>query len=135
VTSFLDTNVILRFLLRDDEQKYQRSLRLLKRCENGEEDLETTHLTIAEAAWVLAGRPYKLEPSEIRDRLIPIVALEHLRLPDKALLADALRLYAHTGVDYADAYTAAVMRKHGLDRIYSYDTDFDRIPGLTRAEP
>ena len=39
---FLDTNVILRYLTRDDEVKAQAALRLLLRAERGEERLATS---------------------------------------------------------------------------------------------
>ena len=34
-----------------------------------------------------------------------------------------------------DALHAAVVLDEGLDGIYSYDRDFDRIPGIRRLEP
>lgn len=135
MAAFLDTNVIIRFLTGDDKVKYQRAFQLLKRVESGDEQVVTTHLVIAEAVWVLESRPYSLSPAEIRERILPIVALRGLRLPDKPLLMRSLDLYAQTGVDFIDAYNAVVMQKRGLERIYSYDTDFDALPGIVRAEP
>ena len=34
-----------------------------------------------------------------------------------------------------DALTVAVMQANGLTKIASHDTDFDRVPGLTRYAP
>jgi len=39
------------------------------------------------------------------------------------------------GIDFIDAYNAVHMRKQGLTRIYSYDSDFDRIAVVSRVEP
>jgi predicted nucleic acid-binding protein len=34
-----------------------------------------------------------------------------------------------------DALIVAVMQAHGLSHLASNDTDFDRVPGLTRYAP
>lgn len=135
MTAFLDTNVIIRFVTSDDAFKSKRSAGLLKRAETGEEQLETSHLVIAEVVWVLESRIYSLNPSEISRLLMPIIDLHGLRMPEKELLARSFDLYVETGVDFIDAYNAVTMRKRRIDRIFSYDTDFDALPGVTRIEP
>lgn len=44
-------------------------------------------------------------------------------------------LVQHPALKPRDAIHAAVMLNHGLTHLYSYDQDFDLIPGLTRLEP
>ena len=46
--AFLDANIILRYLLQDDELKAQRCLELLEKAERREVILHTTDLVIAE---------------------------------------------------------------------------------------
>ncbi len=46
--AFLDTNVVLRYLLRDNELKAQHFLELLEKAERREINLRTTDLAIAE---------------------------------------------------------------------------------------
>lgn len=58
-----------------------------------------------------------------------------LAVRDESLLLSALELYESTRIDYIDAYNAVVMKKRGLNRIYSCDTDFDGVPGVTRVAP
>jgi predicted nucleic acid-binding protein len=36
------------------------------------------------------------------------------------------------GLSARDALHVAVMRKHGVDAILSFDQDFDRVPGVRR---
>ncbi len=135
MTAFLDTNVILRFLLRDDETKFQRCYSLLIRSDAGDEDLVTTDLVIAEVVWVLTTRPYRLKPTRIRELLLPVIGTRNLRLPDKSLLERALDLYVDSGIDFIDAYNAVSMLKRGVANVYSYDADFDMVPGILRSEP
>ena len=132
---FVDTNVFIHFLLEYDPQRLERCRQLLAAAENGEIDLETSDMVIAEIVWFLERPPIRMKPNAIRDRLLPLIGLPGLRLPDKNFLGEAFQTYVERGVNFIDAYNAAVMRRRRIDRIYSYDSDFDRLPGLTRLEP
>jgi predicted nucleic acid-binding protein len=52
-----------------------------------------------------------------------------------ALLVAAAGLCQQPGLLITDALTVALMQAHGLTRIASDDTDFDRVPGVTRYSP
>ena len=54
---------------------------------------------------------------------------------DSALVAAAAALSRQTGLLTNDALMVAVMQAHGLTKLASNDTDFDRVPGLTRYAP
>ncbi|MDP6550430.1 MAG: type II toxin-antitoxin system VapC family toxin [Dehalococcoidia bacterium] len=133
---FLDTNILLQHLAREDEQKAIGCRELLLRLERGEEVVVATDIVIFEAVYILQSRRhYGLSRSRIRQLLEPIIALRGLRLPRKALYARAFDLYDNTSISFADAYNAAYMESRGLTEVYSYDTDFDRVEGITRVEP
>lgn len=132
---FLDTNILLRYLTRDDEEKAQACLGLLQSVDSGEEEVVTSDLVVAEVVFTLQSRRYGLGREEIRDLVMPILSLRGLRLPQKRLYPRVFDLYCGTGISFADAYNAALMERRGLKEIYSYDTDFDRIEGLVRVEP
>lgn len=135
---FLDTNIILRFLTRDDEQKAMACLALFQRVERGEEEVVLGEAILTEVCYILSSsrQAYRLNREEIRARLLPILNLRGLRLPGKRLYLRALDLYVqYPALDIEDAISAARMEALGIREIYSYDTDFDDIPGLTRLEP
>jgi len=134
--AFLDTNIILRYLLRDDEVKAQRCLELLEKAERREIKLRTTDLVIAEAVWVLESpTTYNLPRDRIRELLLPIIFLPGLRLSGKKLYRRIFELYVDQSIDFIDAYNAAHMEKRKLAQIYSYDSDLDRVAGISRVEP
>ena len=133
---FLDTNILLRYLTGDDEHKASASFGLLVRVERGEEIVVTSDLVIAETVFTLQSpRGYGVARQLIRERLEPIIALRGLRLPRKSLYARAFDLYCGSRISFADAYNVAYMEHNGLHEIYSYDTDFDRVEGISRVEP
>jgi predicted nucleic acid-binding protein len=133
---FVDTNILIRYLTRDDPQKAEAVQRLFQRLERGEEQARTTEAIITETCYVLASRTYNLSHEDIRQRLTPIINLRGLKLPHKRVYLRALDLYAlHPRIDFEDVLSVAYMETEGITEIYSYDTDFDGIEGVGRVEP
>ena len=135
---FLDTNVILRYLTRDDESKAEACYRLFQRVKQGEEELFTCEAIVAEVTYVLSSprAPYQLSHGEVRDRLLPVLTLRGLKLPQKRACLRALDLYASSPfLDFEDALAVAHMEQRGVAEIVSYDKDFDRLTGIQRTEP
>ena len=135
---FLDTNIILRYLTHDDDAKAEACYRLFQRVERSEEELFTCEAVVAEVACVLSSprAPYRLSNEEIRARLLPILTLRGVRLPQKQLYLRALDIYGFSPfLDFEDALAVAHMEHRGVTEIVSYDRDFDRIVGLQRIEP
>ena len=56
-------------------------------------------------------------------------------LPRKRQLRRVFDLYVSSNVSFADAYSALEPQRIGASRIVSFDTDFDRVPGIRRIEP
>lgn len=135
---FLDTNIVLRYLTRDDEGKAAACLELFHRVRQGKEEVFTCEAIITEVVYVLSSprAPYRLGHEDIRARLLPILTLRGLRLPQKQVYIRALDVYAaHPFLDFEDALAAAHMERRGIQEILSYDQDFDRVPFLRRVEP
>ncbi len=135
---FLGTNVILRYLTRDDEAKAEACYRLFQRVSQGEEELFTCEAIVAEVVYVLSSHRahYRLDHGEIRARLVPILTLRELRLLQKRVYIRALDLYASSPfLDFEDALAVAHMEQRGVTEIVSYDKDFDLVAGLQRVEP
>ena len=131
---FVDTNIFLRYLTRDDEQKAEQALALLRRVERGEEKIATSVMVIFETVFTLQ-HSYGVAREQTRQLLSDILSLRGLRVPGKSVLLRALDLYSNTNISFADAYNAAFMEASAVSEIYSWDTDFDKLPGITRLEP
>ncbi|OPX36753.1 MAG: hypothetical protein B1H13_13920, partial [Desulfobacteraceae bacterium 4484_190.3] len=125
---FIDTNIFLRYLTKDDPSKYDKCREIFKKAIEGKITLVTSGMVIAELIWTLLSY-YKIAKADIVEKVTIIVSTENLYIPDKNIIADALVLYSRKNIDYIDAYNAVFMKYHGLDKIYSYDRDFDAIEG------
>jgi predicted nucleic acid-binding protein len=131
---FLDTNILIRYFTRDDEEKAQKAFALLNRVEQGQERVETSLLVVFETIFALQ-RSYKLPKNEIRELIAPILKLRGLHILGKALCLNALDIYAEQNISFADAFNQAYMQSRGISEIYSWDTDFDRMEGIKRIQP
>lgn len=133
---FVDTNVFIRFLTGDDADKARACFELFQRVKRGQDQVTTSEAVLAEVVYVLSSKLYKQAPAEISARLKPILTLRGLHLPHKRGYLAALDLYASIpGLDFEDALTVTQMHREGMVEIFSYDTDFDRVPAITRIEP
>jgi predicted nucleic acid-binding protein len=135
--TLLDTNIILRYLTRDDEAKAQACFELFQRVAEEKETLVTTEVVIAEVTYVLASaKNYHLSHEDIRSRLLPILMLRGLHVAQKQVCIRALEIYASSPqLDFEDAFSVALMERENIQVIYSYDTDFDQFPMISRQEP
>lgn len=131
---FLDTNILLRYFTRDDEEKAQKALVLLQRIEKGEERVETSLLVIFETVFTLQ-RHYHVAKTRIKELLLPILRLRGLHLRSKNLCIASLDFFVGHNISFADAFNTVYMKSRGLTEIYSLDTDFDKIEDITRIEP
>ena len=63
---FIDTNLFLRYFTRDDEEKAEKVLNLLKRIERNEEQVITSSLVMFEVIFTLESF-YKVSREEIKE--------------------------------------------------------------------
>lgn len=133
---FLDTNILLRHLLNDDPVQSPAARSLIEAIEQGRETVWTTDLTIAEAVFVLSSkRTYNLPRAEIAAAILPVIGLPGIKLANKRLYSRIFALYTTLPIDFIDCYHVAIMENRGNPTLYSYDTDFDKVPGVKRLQP
>ncbi len=133
---FLDTNIFLRHLTNDDPDKAQACLDLIRSIEQGEATAWTSELVVVELVFVLSNKKtYGLSRETVRDILLPRINLPGLKITHKRLYGRVFELYTSYPIDYVDAYHIALIEARGEPELYSYDTDFDQVPGVRRLEP
>jgi predicted nucleic acid-binding protein len=130
----IDANIILRYLRDEQTDHGERAARLFAAVAAGALSVTLEDVVVAEVAWTLASF-YRLPKQEIATILLTLLAEDGIHNPDKETLQLALALFAQWNLDFADALLAAKAFASGDNALYSYDRDFDRIPGLHRQEP
>lgn len=133
---FVDTNIFLRHLTNDDPVKARKCLELFQKAKSNQTQLTTSESVIAEVVYLLSSKKvYNLNRQEIVARLRPLLSLPGLKVIHKNVCLRALEIYTAYSIDFEDALSKAHMERQKINNIYSYDTDFDKISGLTRLEP
>lgn len=128
------TNVVLRYLLRDEAEQWQRATRLIA----SDQPLGLTAVALAEIAWTLAGPRYRREQATVATQLIDLLARENivaLGFDVAEAQAALMACTASTGAaGFGDALIAACACSAGVREIYSFDRRFGRA-GLTPISP
>ena len=130
----IDANILLRFVVADHPVMSPKCRELLARVERGEETVFLPEAALQDVIWTLKSH-YRWPRERIRAFADQLLALDHLTMRDKARFWSALDLFEDRRIDFSDALIVAETRQEGLDAIYSYDRDFDRVASLDRIEP
>ena len=130
----IDSNTILRYLAHDAPQLAVPAVALFERVADGTERVLLEDVVLAEVVWTLTTFS-RATRAEIYDYLVQFLQIDGVENPDKRALQTALLCYRDRNVDFVDAYLAAKAIGDGKGQIYTFDRDFDRLPGVTRRAP
>ncbi|GAJ19522.1 unnamed protein product [marine sediment metagenome] len=131
---FLDTNIFLRFFLKENELVFRRLEKLFSEIILGNIIGVANAMIIAEVVWVLS-RSYKWNKEKICDNIEFILITPNIRFKDKTILVNAISIYKEKNIGFIDAYNYSYMKANGINEIYSFDRDFDKLKDLKRLEP
>lgn len=136
-TPYIDTDVIIRLLSGDDPDKQARATALFQQIEQQTLIVTAPDTVIADAVYVLSSSSlYNKPKAEVSELLTPLVQLPGFRVQNRRAVLAALRLYGTVSrLDFTDALVIGLMQLHGEQTVYSYDSDYDHVPGIARQEP
>jgi predicted nucleic-acid-binding protein len=128
----LDTNVLVRFLVRDDEAQFERARRLIRREAAAGEPVLISLVVILETEWVLRSR-YDLTKAEILTAFSGLLESVEVTFEDETSLEQALFLWKDTNVQFADCLIGARHAILSCQGTATFDTKALRIPGFIAA--
>lgn len=133
-TALVDANVILRLFTNDPPEMAEQAQRLFARVDAGEIILFVPDLVVAEVVWVMQSF-YHYPTADISSLLQDFLSHPGLVCEDKSRLLVALSLFASKNIDLIDALVSVQMNHLGISEIYSFDSHFNRLPGISRLAP
>ena len=126
----IDTNLLVRYLINDDQKKAAAVDNLLDKAIKGELRIVVPSVVIAELVWVLESF-YQLEADAILELVEAIVNTSGLDVTDKSTVISALRLYKNRNIDFIDAWIIEFAKERGIKTIYTFDKKhFKDIEGI-----
>ena len=132
-TYAVDANVMLRYLLRDNEEQWAKADALMHEMENGRLQLLCDPVQLAEIVWVLKS-VYGLQREQIANSLVSIVSASSFHVPDKDRYVHALNLYGTSVRDFGDACACAAALEECEGRLLSFDRKLSSVEGISRLE-
>jgi predicted nucleic-acid-binding protein len=126
----IDTNVLVRFLVKDDHAQFERAQKLIKRQANEGEGVSISLLVLLETEWVLRSR-YDLSKNEIAGTLSGLLDSSEVRVEDEATVERALFVWKDSAAEFADCLIGERYRELGCRATASFDARALKLPGFT----
>jgi predicted nucleic-acid-binding protein len=122
----LDTNVLVRFLVRDDAAQYERARRLIKREVDAGRRVFVSLMVLIELEWVLRSR-YGFSKAEIVEVMSLLLNAAEIQFEDESTLEEALFMWDDSRADFADCMIGARNRRQGCRATASFDIKASKI--------
>lgn len=116
----LDTNVLVRFVVEDDDEQTERTVRLIQDALAKDEALFVSEVVLCEVVWVLS-RVYKLSKDELLQTLRALLQAKELEIREKDGVRRAVDAFAGGKGDFADSVIRELATAAGCDRIATFD--------------
>lgn len=128
----LDTNVLVRFLVRDDEDQFVRAQKLIRREAQSGTPVFVSHLVLLETEWVLRSR-YKLSKTELLGAFSDLLSAVDMTFEDEHTVEEALFVWKNCPAQFADCLIGARYRTLGCSATATFDADAMKLPGFISA--
>lgn len=125
----VDTNVLVRFLVRDDEAQFEKARKLIKREIAANGCVFVSQLVLLETEWVLRSR-YDLPKSAIVETISGLLDADDLRFEDEPAIEEALFVWKEATADFADCLIGVRNRRLGCRATATFDAKAAKLPGF-----
>ena len=123
----LDTNVLVRYLVRDDPEQAEAARLLLEGLDSGRPGFICREVMM-EVVWVLE-RAYKFPRAQITDVLAELIATDGLVIETADEVGRAAISYRQPGAGFSDLMILAAAERTGARPLYTFDRKLARMQG------
>jgi len=131
--SLLDTNVIVRFLTENSNEKFKGVYNFFQNIEQGKIIVELKLIVLFQTIFVLKSF-YKVPKKQIIKAMKGLLKFKGLKITDKKTVVSMMDIWDSNNIEIVDAYLIACLEKNSQNILYSYDKDFDKFK-IKRHEP
>lgn len=125
----LDTNVLVRWILDDDQRQAARVQRLFEEVRAQRSPLFVPSTVMLELEWVLRSR-YRLDKSTILGAFNALLETQELEFQDEPALERALSFYRQSSADFADCLHAGQCGSADRAPMITFDATAARLPSV-----
>ena len=128
----IDTNVLVRFLVRDNETQFENARRLIRREVAAGRRVFVSQLVLLETEWVLRSR-YGLQKIEIIEAVSGLLDANDVQFEDEPAIEEALFVWKDRSVGFADCLIGAQNKRLGCSATATFDVKASKLPGFIAA--
>jgi len=128
----IDTNVLVRYLVRDDQSQYERARRLINREVNIGEPVLVSLLVLLETEWVLRSR-YELAKADIVAAFSALLETVEIAFEDEPSVEHAIYSWKDSAAEFADCLIGARNRRLGCRATATFDGKALKLDGFIAA--
>ena len=128
----IDTNVLIRFLVRDDESQFEKARKLIKREIAAGRRVFVSQLVLLETEWVLRSR-YNLSKIEIIAAISGLLDATDVQFEDEPAIEAALFIWRDSAADFADCLIGARNKRLGCRATATFDGRAVKLAGFVAA--
>lgn len=126
----LDTNVLVRLLIRDDAAQLKRAEKLVRRECTASVPGWVSVIVLCELVWVLE-TAYGYKRPDIQSVVEHLLKTPIFRVEGEVIVSKALNAWASSNCDLADMLIAARNSQEGCTTTYTFDRKAAKQPGFT----
>ena len=127
----IDTNVLVRFLVQDDEKQAQIATQLLAEAETNKQPLFVSNVVVLELIWVLRS-VYEVPRDEILGSLNELLSMMALEFQDSVIVRDFVTSAYGNTYDLVDLLIAQVAKGKGYDITLTFDKKAAKAPHFSK---
>lgn len=116
----IDTNILVRFLVLDDEAQFEKARKLIKREVAAGRRVFVNQLVLMETEWVLRSR-YAVPKNQIIEAISGLLDASDVQFEDEPAIEEALFMWKDVTADFADCLIGAKNRRIGCRATASFD--------------
>ena len=128
----VDTNVLIRYLVRDDAEQAEAARMLLEGISSERPGYICREVAI-EVVWVLE-RAYRFTREQIADVIVELAATEGIAIEEVEDVTRAATRYRQTGADFSDLMILAAAQRVSAAPLYTFDRRLAREEGASLVE-
>ena len=130
MTVGIDTNVLLRLIINDDEEQRAAALAFGKTLSEAEPAFVTI-VALVECDWALR-TTYGYDRARRTDAIATLIRLRHVTVEGHNVILQALSDARKRNADFADAIIARLSAANGCDHVVTFDKPAaKRLPTMT----
>ncbi len=122
----IDSNVLIRFIVRDDEDQFLKAQELLVQGSSSANPCYVCDIAIAEMIWVLTRR-YRIPAATLIDFIKDLVAANNIVIESSEQLRRALDAWKSSGADLADCFIGELNKKAGCTKTVTFDKGASKL--------